>query len=255
MKITNMESFLRISVITVCYNSAKTIRYTIDSVLSQEYPNLEYIIIDGGSSDGTLNIIQEYSDKISKVLSEKDKGIYDAMNKGINLASGDIIGFLNADDVYSHEKVLNRIAETMENKSLDACYADLVYVNNKNIVRKYNSGIFKPSLLHYGWMPAHPTLYVKRSVFEQYGGFRTDYKIAADFEFVARVFSKSNLSAMYIPEVWIKMRHGGISTKGIKSNWIISKEIVKACKDNGISTNILKVLFKYPIKLLEYRIG
>jgi glycosyltransferase involved in cell wall biosynthesis len=251
-----MDTSIRVSVITVCFNSAKTILNTIESVLSQEYPNVEYIIIDGGSTDGTLDIVQKYKDKITKVVSEVDKGIYDAMNKGINLASGEIIGFLNADDIYTNENVLNTIAETMKNKSIDACYADLVFVNNHNkIVRKYNSSLFKPSLINCGWMPAHPTLYVRRRVFELYGGFKTNYKIAADFEFVARVLGKYAVSAKYIPEVLIKMRQGGVSTKNLKSNWIISKEIVKACKENDISTNMIKVLLKYPLKLLEYRVN
>jgi len=247
---------MRVSVITVCFNSVETIRETIESVLSQEYFNIEYIIIDGGSSDGTLDIIQEYREKISKVITEPDKGIYDAMNKGIDLATGDVIGFLNADDVYANEKVLKKISHAHKNKSIHACYADLVYVDNNNeIIRKYNSGRFRPDLITWGWMPAHPTLYVKRCVFELYGKFKTNYKIASDFEFVARVFGRHGISAIYIPEVWIKMRLGGVSTKNIKSNWILSKEIVKACKENDIPTNIIKVLFKYPLKLLEYRVN
>ena len=246
---------MMISLITVCYNASSTIEYTFKSIQMQTYKNIEYIVIDGNSNDGTKEIINRYSQIITKYISESDKGIYDAMNKGINLASGDIIGFLNADDIYANVNVLNRIAEILENKSIDACYSDLVYVNNNKIVRKYNSGIFKPSLINYGLMPAHPTLYVKRSVFEQYGGFKTDYTIAADFEFVARIFGKYGLHAKYVPEVWVKMRRGGISTKSLKSNWVISKEIVRACKENDISTNILKVLFKYPLKLLEYRIS
>jgi len=243
-----------VSVITVCYNCVGTIRDTIESVLSQKYTDIEYIIIDGGSTDGTLEVINQYKEKIQKIVSEPDKGIYDAMNKGINLASGDIIGFLNGDDIYANKDVLTTIAYTLEDKSISACYADLEFVNDNNkTIRKYNSGIFKPSLIAWGWMPAHPTLYVKRSVFEAYGGFKTSYKIAADFEFVARIFGKYGLSSKYIPDVLIKMKQGGISTKGIKSNWIISKEIVRACKENDISTNIIKVLFKYPIKLLEFR--
>jgi len=242
---------MKISIITVCYNAADSIMDTLNSVREQNYHHIEHIIIDGASTDNTLDIIDECCP--TRWISEPDEGIYDAMNKGLAMASGDVIGFLNADDIYAHNDVLAHVAATFDKEEIMACYADLVYVHDdlEIAVRYYRSHRFAPNKLANGWMPAHPTLFLHRDVFAKYGGFKTSYKIAADFELCARLFGKYSVVAKYVPEVWVKMRMGGVSTQGLKSNVIISKEIVRACRENGIETNLFKVCLKYPRKILE----
>ncbi len=242
---------MKISIITVCHNAAGTMMDTLNSVRKQSYHHIEHIIIDGASTDKTLDIIREHPP--TRWISEPDQGIYDAMNKGIAMATGDVIGFLNADDIYAHKDVLAHVAAAFDKEKIKACYADLVYVRDdlETVVRYYRSQRFKPERLAYGWMPAHPTLFLHKDVFTKYGGFKTDYNIAADFELCARLFGKYGLTANYVPEVWIKMRMGGVSTRGLKSNFILSKEIVRACRENGIKTNLFKVCLKYPRKMLE----
>ena len=226
----------------------------INSVLNQRYKNIEYLIIDGGSTDGTLDIIKKYNDKISYWASEPDNGIYDAMNKGIRLAKGDIIGILNSDDFYIDNNVIADIVNEFKTKDVDSVFADLVYVSADNlnkIVRYYSSANFHPQKMTYGWMPAHPTFFVKREVYGQYGLYKTDYMIAADYELTARFLVKNSVSYRYIPKVLVKMRTGGASTRNLKSNWILNKEILRACAENGIKTNIIKVLSKYPAKIFQ----
>jgi len=244
---------MRVSVITVAHNAAGTIEDAILSVGAQTYADVEHIVVDGASGDGTVDIIRRHQDRIARWISEPDEGIYDAMNKGIDLATGDVIGFLNADDVFASPGVLSRIAGVMEDSRLDGCYADVVYVRPDTgvVIRRYRSDRFSPDRLAYGWMPAHPALYLRREVFEQCGKFRTDYAIAADYELIARVFGKYRRKARYLPEVWVKMRPGGVSTRGLRSNWIISREIVRACRENGIPTNLFRVCLKYPMKMME----
>jgi len=248
---------MKISVITVCRNTALTIEQTIRSVQSQTCSNIEHIIVDGASTDGTVDIIRKQEAGITRWISEPDNGIYDAMNKGIDLATGDIIGFLNADDILADSGVLERIVQVMEDSRYDGCYADVVYVkaDMKSVLRRYRSDRFSPDRLAYGWMPAHPTLYLRKEVFERSGKFKTDYEIAADYELVARIFGRCHIKARYIPEVWVKMRAGGVSTRNIRSNWVISREIVRACRENGIKTNLFKVCLKYPRKMLELVAG
>jgi len=242
---------MKISIITVCYNAAGTMMDTLNSVRKQSYHHIEHTVIDGASTDKTLDMIHECPP--TRWISEPDEGIYDAMNKGLAMVSGDVIGFLNADDIYAHEDVLAHVAATFEQEEIQACYADLVYVRDdlRTVVRYYRSHRFAPNRLAYGWMPAHPTLFLRREVFDQYGEFKTDYKIAADFELCARLFGKYGLTAEYVPEVWVKMRMGGVSTQSLKSNFILSREIVRACRENGIKTNLFKVCLKYPRKMFE----
>ena len=242
---------MRISVITVVYNGASSVKSTILSVANQEYPDIEHIVVDGGSTDGTQEILRHHEDKISCWVSEPDRGIYDAMNKGVALASGDIIGFLNADDTFAHNRVLGEVAKAFEDETVDACYADLVYVNDGKIVRYYRSDRFTPAKIAWGWMPAHPTLYVRRSLFEEFGGFKLGYRISADYEFVARVLGNGRRKSVYIPDVWVRMSMGGISTRSWKNRWILNREIVQACRENGIYTNLAMVLSKIPLKLVE----
>ncbi|MDQ1243685.1 MAG: hypothetical protein QG567_588 [Campylobacterota bacterium] len=244
---------MKISIITVVWNNKETIKDAIDSVLGQTYKNIEYIIVDGASTDGTVEVVQSYGDKISKFVSEPDRGLYDAMNKGIALATGDVVGILNSDDFYIDEYVIEKIVKEFEDKQVDSVFADLVFVkpeNLDNVVRYYDSSHFSPDKFAYGWMPAHPTFFVKREVYEKYGVFKTDYKIAADYELLTRFFAKHKISYSYIKEPIVKMRMGGASTSGIKSNYILNKEIIRACRENNIYTNWLMILSKYPKKIL-----
>lgn len=247
-------AMLKLSIITVVRNNQSYIEDCLKSVIEQKYPNYEYIIIDGGSTDGTLDIIKNYRDHISILVSEPDGGIYDAMNKGIRLATGDIVGMLNSDDFYISNDVLTEVVSEFIQKGVDSIFADLVYVdrNNKNkIVRYYKSANFSPKKFAYGWMPAHPTFFVRRICYEKYGLFKTDYKISADYELLVRLLAKNKVSYSYLPKVIIKMRNGGISTSSLKNNWILNMENIRACRENGIQTNIFKAFSKYFVKIFQ----
>lgn len=246
---------MKISIITVSFNSAATIRDTIESVISQSYPDIEYIIVDGASTDDTMKIAEEYDDKIAALVSEPDKGIYDAMNKGIGLASGDVIGILNSDDVYAGADSVQQLVSCMISADSDTVFADLVQVDPNNldrVMRYYDSSRFSPERLRYGWMPAHPTFMAKRRLYQQWGGFSVDYKIASDYEMMVRLLYRARASYVYLPSVVVKMRAGGVSTGGLRNSWILNKEIVRACKQNGLDTSLPRVLLKTPLKLLEY---
>jgi glycosyltransferase involved in cell wall biosynthesis len=244
----------KISIITVVYNNSQTINCTIESVLAQDYPNIEHIIIDGASTDGTVEIIKSYSIQIAKFISEPDKGIYDAMNKGLKLATGDIIGILNSDDFYADNTVISDIVREFQEKNVQMVFGDLVFVKpddlNK-VVRFYSTPNFSPSQFAWGWMPPHPTCYIKRSVYERYGDFKTDYRIAADYEILTRFMAKHKITYSHISKILIKMRTGGISTRSLQSNWILNQEIVRGCAENGINTNMIKVLSKFLTKIFQ----
>jgi glycosyltransferase involved in cell wall biosynthesis len=205
---------LKISVVTAVFNNVATVKDTILSVASQDYPHVEHIIIDGASTDGTLAIIRQYAGKNVIVRSEPDQGMYDAMNKGLALASGDIIGFLNGDDSYADTHVLAEIVDTIEAKNVDATYGDLVYVDRLNaskVVRYWKSQAYQDGLFEKGWMPAHPTFYAKRPVYEKYGGYDTAYRRQSDFELTLRFLAVHKVKSAYIPRVLIRMRSGGAS--------------------------------------------
>jgi glycosyltransferase involved in cell wall biosynthesis len=244
----------KISIITVVYNNRQTINDAIESVLAQDYPDIEHIIIDGASTDGTVEIIESYGDRIAKFISEPDKGIYDAMNKGLKLATGDIIGILNSDDFYADNTIISSIIQEFETKNVEMVFGDLVFVKPEDlnrVVRSYSTPNFTPSKFAWGWMPPHPTCYLKRSVYERYGYFKTDYHIAADYEILTRFMAKHKITYSHIPKILIKMRTGGISTRSLKSNWILNQEIVRGCTENGIKTNIVKVLSKFFTKIFQ----
>jgi len=235
------------------YNK-KTIKHAIDSVLSQTYEYIEYIIIDGASTDGTTEIVLSYGNKISKFVSEPDEGLYDAMNKGIRLATGDVVGILNSDDFYMDKFVIEKVVKEFEEKYVDSVYADLTYVKPGNldeIVRYYDSSNFSLEKFAYGWMPAHPTFFVKKEIYEKYGIFRVDLKNAADFDLLIRFLYTYKISYSYMEEVLVKMRTGGVSTS-FSSIWINNIEQLQVCRDNKIDTNIFKILSKYSGKLLGY---
>lgn len=246
---------MKISVITVCYNSANSIEHTICSIVGQTWAKKEHIVIDGASLDGTSDILARHRLQLAQVVSEPDRGIYDAMNKGVALATGEVIGFLNADDVYANPGVLARVAEVMAREDLDALFADAEFFHAEypgRAVRRYRSARFEPDRIAWGWMPAHPTLFLHRRVFERFGTFRTDYRIAGDFELIARIFHANTLKYRYLPEVLVRMRSGGVSTGGWRNTLLLNREVLRACRENGIYTNLLMILSKYPVKLLEF---
>lgn len=250
----------KLSLITVAYNSASTLRGTILSVLSQDYSDLEYIIVDGGSKDDSVSIIKSldgHAGHTIKWVSEPDRGLYDAMNKGIAMATGDVIGIINSDDFFTDTDSVSRAMKPFqENTTLDAVYADVQYVNPVNldkVVRRYSSAIIRPSLFRWGFMPAHATFYAKRELFLEHGNYQLGYKIAADFELLMRFMYKHRINTKYLPFTMVTMRTGGLSTSGLKSRYVLNKEIIKACKMNGAYTNMFMLSFKYLVKVFELR--
>lgn len=256
---------MRISVITVAFESDKTIETTIKSILFQSYPDIEYIIIDGVSKDNTISIIRNYESLFKgklRWISEPDNGIYDAMNKGIKMATSDVIGILNSDDFFTDNKVLERVVEAFQKDSLlDAVYGDVHFVNPNNLnkcVRYYSSRIFKKGLMRLGFMPAHPSFYIRKECFEKFGLYKTDYKIAADFEFLLRTIYKGNIRIKYLPLDMVTMRTGGASTSGWISHKRIMKEHLRAFRENGLYTNIFLLSLRYAYKvgeLITYKIN
>lgn len=246
---------MKISIITVAFNAAHTIVDALESVAAQTHPEIEHIVVDGASADGTPEMIERYGKHVSRFISEPDRGIYDAMNKGLGLATGEVIGFLNADDVYADNGVLERVSAIMAKDDLDVLFGDAEFVSPtrpNQPLRRYRSERFRPGRIAWGWMPAHPALFLKRSVYERFGKFRTDYRIAGDFELVARIFHSGTLTYRHVPQVLVRMRTGGISTAGWRNTLLLNQEVLRACRENGIPTNMLKILSKYPAKLLEY---
>jgi glycosyltransferase involved in cell wall biosynthesis len=245
---------MKISLITVSYQSVATIRKTIESVISQKFDNIEYIVIDGNSCDGTIDLIRSFGINIHRFISEPDKGIYNAMNKGIKLATGDVVGILNSDDFFVNDMVIEKVSETFLNSDIDVLYADVQFVDPNNInkvVRYYSSKRFKPSKFKYGFMPAHPSFYARRELFEKIGYYKENYQIASDYELLIRFLYKHKLKSKYIEMPFVSMRTGGISNKSLKSNYILNQEIIRACKENGINTNIFYVYSKYFTKVFE----
>lgn len=250
------QNILSFSVITVCFNSVETLARALQSVANQDWPRVEHIVIDGASTDGTVKVIEQNRANLTHVISEPDRGIYDAMNKGLNLATGDVICFLNADDYYDSTHVLSKVGTAMQQERLDALVGDVGFFRKENIkrlIRHYRSDRFKPERLAWGWMPAHPALFMRREVFKRVGYFKTDYQIAADYEYVVRAFcGQQPLRYKHLPVVLVRMQMGGVSTRGIGATIRLNQEIIRACRENGVTTNYLKLLVKYPAKLLEF---
>jgi glycosyltransferase involved in cell wall biosynthesis len=243
-----------VTVVTVVRNGAGTIRHTVESVLAQTYGNVEHIVVDGGSGDGTQEILRQYDEHIDYWVSEKDAGIYDAMNKGIALAGGDYIGMLNADDYFATPSALEKIAARFMEKNVDAVFSCLDIADPadlKRVLRKYRVSRYSPFMLRIGVMPPHPTFYCRKSCYEKAGAYRTDYRIAADFEMLVRLLLKHHVSWAFIDETTVRMRSGGLSSSGVKSSWVVNREIVRACTENGLYTNMLLLALKLPIRLLE----
>ena len=235
---------MKVSIVTVCYNSEVTIEDTIKSIASQTYNDIEHIIIDGLSTDRTNKIIEEYSEIVSIYISEKDSGLYDAMNKGISLATGDVVGILNSDDVLADETVIDKIVKGFDDKSIDAVYSDLIYVSQYDLnkpSRYYSSKVFSKGLIRFGLMLPHPTFYVRKKYYEKLGLYKTNYRVAADFELLTR-FIFSGLKLRRLPFVSVKMREGGVSSSGLLWRVHQNLEIVRACHENGLYTNIFLIV-------------
>ncbi len=255
---------MKISIITVTYNSAATVRNTIESVLKQEYNNYEYLVVDGGSKDNTVDIIKEYEPKFGGKMhwiSEKDKGMYDGINKGIRMATGDVVGIINSDDFYHRTDIFciindefQKVPEGFNSSKIEAIYGDVRFVHPDNLdktVRYYSSKHWKPWRFRFGFMPAHPTFFTYKENFEKYGYYQYDYHIAADYELLIRHLYTNKVPAKYIPVDFMKMRTGGRSTNGWQANVLLNKEIVRACKENGIWTCMPLLFLKYFVKVFE----
>ncbi len=251
---------MKVTIITVAYNSQKTIRGTIESVYNQTYQDIEYILVDGNSNDKTLNIIKKYeqvfknSKKQYRWISENDKGIYDAINKGIKMASGDVIGILNSDDYFYDNDVITDVVNKFKIEKIDCLYGDIIYVDtdNRKIVRRWISRKFEKGLFEKSWTPGHPSFYCKKEIYDKLGLYRTDFKIAADVELMYRFLEKNNLESHYFNRYMVTMRQGGVSSSGIKSTIIITKEMKTAINENGGSFNLVKYLFFKSLKIKEF---
>lgn len=251
---------MKITVITVTYNSAMTIADAVESVLRQSYDDIEYIVIDGNSTDRTLDIVRRYEPSFTgrmRLLSEPDGGIYDAMNKGLSLATGDVVGFLNSDDYFTSNDILSVVAGEFAKNNTDIVYGDVHFIHNgspQKVVRYYSSRLFRPCWLRFGFMPAHPSVYVRKKVYEEVGPYKTDYAIGADFEMIVRLFHGHRFKSEYIRRDFVTMRTGGISTRGMRSRKILLREDTRACRENGIRTNPLLICLKYLYKVFEIRL-
>lgn len=242
-----------VSVITICYNSESTIADTINSVLEQDYPHIEYIVIDGNSTDSTADIVRSYGEKITKFITEKDEGIYDAMNKGLKAATGNIIGFINSDDVLNSNDCISKIAGAFQSSDADVVYGDKLYVspaNPQRTVRFWKAGEFDRNNYKKGWMTPHLSTYIKKACYDKYGHFRTDFKIAADYELMLRIIYKHKAKAIYLPITIAKMRAGGVSNSSLKNVMISNYEVYKSWKVNGLKISPL-IMLRKPIKKLS----
>jgi glycosyltransferase len=246
---------MKISVITASFNNADTIADTIRSVIAQDYADVEYIIIDGGSADATMKIADEFKSKISKVISEKDEGIYFALNKGIELAAGDVIAFLHADDIFANTQVLSKVMRLFKEQQVKSVYGDLHYVDRgdtSKIIRNWRSGEYAHGMFRKGWMPPHPSFFLKKEVYAEFGTFNTSFRSAADYELMLRMLHKHKISTAYLPEVIVKMRVGGVSNASVKNRVKANREDKRAWEVNGLKPGMLTFIRKPLSKIKQY---
>jgi len=235
----------KISIITASFRSEETILDTLNSINEQTYPEIEHIIVDGGSDDRTLDLVKDVGQRISQVVSEKDKGIYDAYNKGLALTNGEIVGFLNSDDYYYSDDIIAKVMEVFEDESVEACYGDLVYVarnDTDKVVRHWKSKSYKSGIFKDSFVPAHPTLFLRKSVYDRVGGFNLDYKLAADYEFMLRVFHSAGVKSVYIPTIMVNMRTGGATGESVASVKAQNREILTALKQHKVDFSKLNFM-------------
>lgn len=243
---------MKVSIITVSFNAVATLKQTIDSVLAQDYPHIEYWVIDGGSSDGTKELLASYGPRIHYV-SEADFGIYDAFNKGLSRVTGDIVGVIGADDFYPSTDVIQKVVEVFEGQQVDSVYGDLQFIDpgSLRVVRQWKAGAYKKSNWLWGWMPPHPAFYVKRSVYEQIGFYKTHYTCAGDYEWMLRALYKHAISVTYLPKLLMTMRTGGTSTASWKHRWVANQEDRKAWRENGLKPYLFTVTLKPLRKIIQ----
>jgi glycosyltransferase involved in cell wall biosynthesis len=247
---------MRVSVITAVKNGAATLADTLSSVSRQRYPDIEHIVVDGRSSDDTLRVVRQHGQHVATVVSEADSGPYEAFNRGLQLATGGIVAFLNADDLYESDEVIANVVRELEPAGVDLLFGDVLLVRAddvRSVTRYYRSGALSRARLARGIMPAHPATFVKRSIYERFGGFDTSYRIAGDFEWTVRVVSDSSVASKHLPQVLVRMREGGLSTRGIRSKIRITREVRRACREHGLATSYLRLLSRLPEKILQYR--
>jgi len=246
---------LKVSIVTACRNADRFLKHCIESVLNQSYPDIEYIVVDGASTDDSLLIIKNYEGRISRFISQKDEGIYDAMNKGIALAGGDIVGILNADDFFPHPGIVKNIISKFEESKADAVYGDIWYVDKENIsrpVRKWRSGTYRHGFFQWGWMPPHPSFYARRELFEKYGSYDLSFGSASDYELMLRFIHKHKIKTAYLPQTIVKMRTGGVSNSSLKNRLDSSRNDLRAMRRNGIVFPELAALLKPLRKLPQF---
>jgi len=246
---------MKVSIITAVLNNKANITDSLESVARQSFQDIEHILIDGGSIDGTLEMIQTYPARLAKIISEPDTGLYDALNKGIRVSSGEVIGFLHGDDIYAHENVVKRVVEVLESQNVDSCYGDLQYVEKDNlhkVVRYWRASEYRPGKFKSGWMPPHPTFFVRRKIYEKFECFNTKFRIAADYELMLRFLEINRISTHYIPEVLVKMRAQGISNRSLKNMVLKSYEDYLAWKVNHLKAHFYTILLKNIIKIPQF---
>ena len=246
---------MKISVITASFNREKTIARALTSINKQTHKNIEKVVIDGASTDSSMDIIRPFLDDADICVSEKDEGLYDALNKGLVLSTGDIIAFLHSDDMYFDEHVLEKVASAFSKTNVDIVYGDACFFRKEKVnhsIRNYKSDELSKKNLAWGRMPAHTAMFINKKIYKKFGLFKNDYQICADYEFLCRIANDPELKSIYLPQTLIKMQTGGISTGGIKNTILLNKEVLKACLSNGIKTNMMMILSKYPSKLLQF---
>lgn len=245
---------MKISIVTAVFNGAREIGATLASVEAQDYADIEHVVVDGASTDGTADRVRRDGRRVAKLLSEPDRGVYDAFNKGLALATGDVIGYLNAGDVYEGPGVIAAIAAQFAAPDVEAVFGDVVITEagqTGKVLRRYRSGGFTPHRLGWGFMPAHPTLFVRRATYDRVGPYDTSYRIAGDFELCIRLFVGQAVRYACLPQVLVRMPRGGLSNSGWRSKWTITREMHRACRAHGIPTSYAKLFARFPVKALE----
>jgi len=245
---------MKVSIITAVRNGARDIPVTLASIAAQDYPDVEHIVVDGASTDDTVDVVRRLGRRVARLVSEPDAGVYDAFNKGLRLATGEIVAYLNAGDNYVSAGIISLIAGSFAAGDAEAVYGDVEIVDAADptkLVRRYRSGSFRPSRLAWGFMPAHPALFIRRSVYERRGAYDPTYRIAGDFELCVRLFAVEPIRHVHVPQVLVRMPRGGLSNNGWPSVWTITREMHRACAAHGVRTSYARLLTRLPVKMLE----